>query len=395
MAKSIYASANGLAQKVKKMYVGIEGVARKVKKGYVGVNGLARLFFTLGTMFRFVTSFRIKNPSRYGIASHRYQGGKVGDYYIHFTNDSTSTFMVNGHTRGGEAIDMLDYSEVDLGVYPGNISFRTDVVSLNHSAVVSNLRKSYNDTSSYLCIYDEELTRSDVQTIGFECNGAAPLGNIAMFYDGDTINPDVYMVTEEGTVETSKLVPGYLYGKECVDQFGKYNVVSMIPERGGDGWKIYSISEELVVEEIYDDVENTGTDGTVYATRTHVFTKAPWTYADGNGKLHVFDDEFSYIGTTQLISKSQYYRRYIPMGSQLVAMGGIGPDETDIPYLDYIDEELVPVFQDSNFVDQFSPNYGDMGFGKYGEDKVCVHYGRNTDSSAYSYGTTFAVYENV
>lgn len=48
MAKSLYASANGLARKVKKMYLGIEGVARKVKKGYIGINGIARLFFAGG-----------------------------------------------------------------------------------------------------------------------------------------------------------------------------------------------------------------------------------------------------------------------------------------------------------------------------------------------------------
>lgn len=395
MAKGIYLGIDSLSRKVKKMYLGIEGVARKVKKGYVGVNGLARLFFTLGTMFRYVTKITILGEAHNGVKSSRYGGCGVGDYYIHFA-DSRHPF--NGCY--GMAVDMRDHTTVPLDVKDsGDQDLAPRAVGLRDCAIATNVIPVYN-ANRELSMYDSELTRSVIASnYSFNCAGSAPLGDLAMFYESGQYSPRVLRVTSEGTMENDALVPGYLYSLEPVDQFGKYNVVYMMST--SDGHKIYSISEELVVEEIYSDPEAYETYAKVFATRDYVFTSLPAAYDRVNYGLNVFDDELTHIGTTELISRQQYARRYIPMGSQLVAMGGRATGDSKIPYLDYIDEELVQVFQDPEFEDQFSPTYGDagsnkdMGFGKYGEDKVCVYYGRNTDGSVFWYGTTFAIYENV
>lgn len=395
MAKGIYLGIESISRKVKKMYLGIEGVARKVKKGYVGVNGLARLFFTLGTMFRYVTKITILGVARNGVKSSRYGGCGVGDYYIHFAD---SRYSFDGCY--GMAVDMRDYTTVPLDVEDSGDQDRAPkAVGLRDCAIATNVRPVYNATRE-LSMYDSELTRSVIAyNYSFDCAGSAPLGDLAMFYESRAPFPHVLRVTSEGTMENDALVPGYQYSLEPVDQFGKYNVVYMMPASGGH--KIYSISEELVVEEIYNDPEADRTNAQVFATRDYVFTSLPTAYDRVNYGLNVFDGELTHIGTTELISRQQYMRRYIPMGSQLVAMGGYTSGNSKIPYLDYIDEELVQVFQDPEFEDQFSPNYGnnelskDMGFGKYGEDKVCVYYGRKTDGSVFWYGTTFTIYENV
>lgn len=397
MAKGIYLGIDSLSRKVKKMYLGIEGVARKVKKGYVGVNGIARLFFTLGTMFRYVTKITILGQTHSGVKSSRYGGCGVGDYYIHF---SDRQYPFDGGY--GMAVDMRDYTTVPLDVNnSGNQDLAPRAVGLRDCAIVTNVIPVWNGDEE-LSMYDSELTRSVIASnYTFNCAGSAPLGDLAMFYESGRYSPRVLRVTSEGTMENDALIPGYMYTLEPVDQFGKYNIVYILPSSGEDSHKIYSISEELVAEEIYSDPGAYSSTASVFSTRDYVFTTEPYTYHKDDWHLNVFDDEFAHIGVTSLISKDQYYRRYIPMGSQLVAMGGYTSDESKIPYLDYIDEELVQVFQDPEFEDQFSPSYGDygnnkdMGFGKYGEDKVCVYYGRNTDGSVFWYGTTFAVYENV
>lgn len=98
MAKSLYASANGLAQKVKKMYLGIEGVARKVKKGYVGVNGLARLFFSGSA--ELVKS--LKSVSNLSQVMWSHDAAHAGQYVFiggGYTLNNLPNFIINAYNK--------------------------------------------------------------------------------------------------------------------------------------------------------------------------------------------------------------------------------------------------------------------------------------------------------
>ena len=98
MAKSLYASANGLARKVKKMYLGIEGVARKVKKGYVGVNGLARLFFSGGLSYE-GTAPDLEYPRFNGAAAATTQFALFGGGNIENSGYYNQTNSVEAYTE--------------------------------------------------------------------------------------------------------------------------------------------------------------------------------------------------------------------------------------------------------------------------------------------------------
>lgn len=174
MAKSIYASANGLAQKVKKMYVGVNGLARKIKKGYVGVNGLARVFFSSSA-----------NPALVGeitpMIYNRSQavGGSIGNYAI----------ILGGATGSGisKQADVYDDDLVHSTVNPVSPPIYTGT----YGGASANIGSQYcafsgfqnSSSEGHAVVFDDELTSQNISNEWLDDgkNAAASVANKALF----------------------------------------------------------------------------------------------------------------------------------------------------------------------------------------------------------------------
>ena len=257
MAKSLYASANGLAQKVKKMYLGIEGVARKVKKGYVGVNGLARLFFSRAGKpvydgLQSVSTTSAFRRSEAAIASTKHHwilsGGRNGStnipgataYDTDFTESSTgpsvNRLLQCSANFAGEAVfacgdegttfrkDAYSYND-DLTytqIYPRNISSRgvSGATSQSHLVLAGSGLSGYG---SYVNIFDEAFTVTVPDHLS-EPSGymsGASLGSKALFYGGeDPYYIDAvrmaYIFGDDGTRQDIGGLPQNSYGVAAV-----------------------------------------------------------------------------------------------------------------------------------------------------------------------------------
>lgn len=213
MAKSIYASANGLAQKVKKMYLGIEGVARKVKKGYVGVNGIARLFFS-GSGFSSLSYVGEITPLVK--ARLRQSAGTIGDYAI-FVNG------VDEYSRRESATDVYDDDLVHSSIGTISVIEFSAVTDIPGSQLIfcggSNWGSGFSN--QYGGAFDPELV---ITNIHFDeerdsvC--AVTAGENALFVGGSQ-GPEVYCFSPDLTRSKFNKPTGGRNGTGYRDLYGQ------------------------------------------------------------------------------------------------------------------------------------------------------------------------------
>lgn len=339
MAKSIYASANGLAQKVKKMYVGIEGVARKVKKGYVGVNGIARLFFSGGATLQKSTR-KISDLSQV-MWSH--DAAHAGEYVFlggGYTKNNEPNFIINAYNK--ELVQTI--IDFQYSISYGEAGDTSAATTAHYAWINSTGTNSQNGTTTNLLDSDGSVSATG--------NFLMALGSRGVGFDDRTIFTG--SMPGEDSTQTRLIMEDLSYSqgpstRPFIDHAcAKVNQVVVIlgssALSGAYSTKVDSISRDGT----YTPLSDLG-QGTMAPTSASMGNKAVFAggrgYADGQlqplKNVFCYDQDFTSIKLSDLpiaVGGMGYSE-----GTEDIAIfaGGIPPTNNNLSQVIYYDSELV------------------------------------------------------
>lgn len=340
MAKSLYASANGLARKVKKMYLGIEGVARKIKKGYVGVNGLARLFFSGASTL----SKANESIGPLSAAMRQHKAAYVAGYALvggGWTINNWRNLAVNVYDNA------LEQQELEL--YPGGSSGGYQSSAASNSAygliaTVSSGTQDYSATTAFDSDLSGQKLNRGLQAAGAGVNGhnvawggggeggGSPYGRVMTFdtsltMDSVTDRPGFYRMSRQN-------LAGAKAGSYAVFTGGEAGSNTMTRGKMADAY-----TEELVATPlpdlptvVYDHVGVTMGNMAVFA--------GGYNYNDSIDHVFVYDENLTSIECPNLPHDARWLAGEATEDIAVFAGGQDNTSAFSIPYVVFMDTEL-------------------------------------------------------